>query len=120
MNPRLIVSVLAAAMLATGVATAAEETKAKSPQPPASATKASPPAKKPKPIDVNTATAAQLKTIPGIGDAEAEKIIKNRPYLTRSHLVTKEVLSYDAYMAIKDKISAIPPKGEPKPQKSQN
>jgi competence protein ComEA len=118
MNIRLIVPALAAALLlGPGAAAAAGETNAAPAQAPASATKASPPAKKPKPIDVNTATAAQLKTIPGIGNAEAEKIIKNLPYLTRSHLVTKEVLSYDDYMAIKDKIVAIPPKGEPKPQK---
>jgi flagellar capping protein FliD len=117
MNIRLITPALAAALLfAPGVTTAAE-TKSATAQPPASSTKAAPPAKKTKPIDVNTATAAQLKTIPGIGDAEADKIIKNRPYLTRSHLVTKEVLSYDAYMVIKDKITAIPPKGEPKPRK---
>ena len=118
MTSRLIIPTLTAALLvAHGAALAAAEAKTAPSQPPAGSTKASPQAKKPKPIDVNTATAAQLKTIPGIGDAEAEKIIKNRPYLTRSHLVTKEVLSYDAYMAIKDKITAIPPKGEPKPQK---
>jgi hypothetical protein len=118
MSIRLIASTLTAALLvAHGAALAAEATKTAPSQPPASSTKASPQAKKPKPVDVNTATAAQLKSIPGIGDVEAEKIIKNRPYLTRSHLVTKEVLSYDAYMAIKDKIIAIPPKGEPKPQK---
>ena len=118
MTIRLIVPALTAAVLVVNsAALAAAETKAAPSQPPSTSTKASPQAKKPKPVDVNTATAAQLKTIPGIGDAEAEKIIKNRPYLTRSHLVTKEVLSYDAYMAIKDKITAIPPKGEPKPQK---
>ena len=118
MTSRLIIPTLTAALLvAHGAALAAAEAKTAPSQPPAGSTKASPLAKKPKPIDVNTATAAQLKTIPGIGDAEAERIIKNRPYLTRSHLVTKEVLSYDAYMAIKDMIVAIPPKGEPKPQK---
>lgn len=115
--PAIAAALTAALLLAPCLATEAAETKSAATQPPASSIKAAPPAKKTKPIDVNTATAAQLKTIPGIGDAEAEKIIKNRPYLTRSHLVTKEVLSYDAYMAIKDKITAIPPKGEPKPQK---
>jgi len=69
----------------------------------------SPPAKKPKPVEINSATAAQLKTIPGIGDAEAQRIIINRPYMTRSHLVTKNVLSYEAYLAVKDRIIAIPP-----------
>lgn len=64
---------------------------------------------KPKPVDINSASAAQLKTVPGIGDAEAQRIIIHRPYPTRSHLVTKNVLSYDAYMALKDRIVAVPP-----------
>jgi len=72
-------------------------------------TKSSTQSKKPKPVEINSATAAQLKTVPGIGDAEAQRIISNRPYMTRSHLVTKNVLSYEAYLALKDRISVIPP-----------
>ncbi|MBP1689285.1 MAG: hypothetical protein H6Q33_5428 [Deltaproteobacteria bacterium] len=71
--------------------------------------KASPQTKKPKLVEINSATAAQLKTVPGIGDAEAEKIIKNRPYPTRAHLVTKEALTYDQYLAVKDLFTVVAP-----------
>jgi len=72
-------------------------------------TKAGPQAKKPKPVEINSATAAQLKKVPGIGDAEAEKIIKNRPYPTRAHLVTKEALTYDKYQEVKDYFTVVAP-----------
>jgi competence protein ComEA len=65
--------------------------------------------KKPKPVEINSATAAQLKTVAGLDDADAQRIIVNRPYMTRSHLVTKNVLSYDTYMAVQDHITVIPP-----------
>ncbi|UCH16460.1 MAG: helix-hairpin-helix domain-containing protein, partial [Burkholderiales bacterium] len=41
------------------------------------------PAAKEKLIDVNSASRAELKTLPGIGDAEADKIIAGRPYLSK-------------------------------------
>lgn len=72
-----------------------------------------PAAKAKKRVDINSATAEQLKTVPGIGDAEAEKIIKGRPFPTRSHLVVREVLTSEKYYALKDEIVAIPP-AEPK------
>jgi competence protein ComEA len=79
------------------------------PQPAEGQTKSAPTAKKPARVDINSATVAQLKKVPGIDAAHAEKIVRNRPYPTRSHLVTKEVLSYDAYMAVKDYLVANPP-----------
>lgn len=57
-------------------------------------------------LDINTATADQLKTLPGIGDASAEKIIKGRPYARKDELVQKKILPRAAYEQIKYKIVA--------------
>lgn len=57
-------------------------------------------------IDVNTATAATLKTIPGIGDVYAAAIIKNRPYKGKDEIVSKAGVPQATYDKIKDKIIA--------------
>jgi competence protein ComEA len=60
-----------------------------------------------KPIDINSASRAQLKTLPGIGDAEADKIIAGRPYLSKADLATKNVLATGIVLSIKHRIIAI-------------
>ena len=57
-------------------------------------------------LDINSATEAQLKELPGIGDAYAAKIVKNRPYRAKNELVTKKVIPEKTYTNIKDKIIA--------------
>jgi DNA uptake protein ComE-like DNA-binding protein len=74
-----------------------------------STTPAAKPAKKPKPLDLNSASAEQLKSVPGVDDARAEKIVKNRPYPTRAYLVTKGVYSQEEYYTVKDYFVATPP-----------
>jgi len=57
-------------------------------------------------IDINTANAATLKTIPGIGDAYSAAIIKNRPYKGKDEIVSKAGVPQATYDTIKDKIIA--------------
>ena len=62
---------------------------------------AAPVAKK-EPIDINTASEAQLKAIPDIGDAYAKKIIAGRPYAKKEAFMFKGVLPKATYEKIKD------------------
>jgi len=58
-------------------------------------------------VDINSATAAQLKALPGIGDAYAAKIIAGRPYLSKTNLVTHNVIPMVTYQAIRTRIFVI-------------
>lgn len=58
------------------------------------------------PLDLNTATPDQLKSIPGIGDAYAKRIVEGRPYTAKNQLVTKGILPSGVYDKIKDSIVA--------------
>lgn len=57
-------------------------------------------------VDINSATLAELKAIPGVGDAYAAKIIAGRPYAKKDQLKTRNILPAPAYNAIKDQITA--------------
>ena len=57
-------------------------------------------------IDLNSATKAELETLPGIGDAYADKIIAGRPYARKDQLVAKKVIPQATYDKIKDNVIA--------------
>ena len=44
-------------------------------------------------VDLNSATAAELNGLPGMGDSDAAKIIQGRPYTDKNELVAKKVVS---------------------------
>jgi hypothetical protein len=60
-------------------------------------------------VDINGATAEQLKKLPGITDAEAQRIIANRPYGSKVWLVTNGVIGEGPYTNIKHLIVAKQP-----------
>lgn len=55
-------------------------------------------------VDINSATAAELKALPGVSDSDATKIIQGRPYADKSQLVSKKVVSEPTYEKIKDHV----------------
>jgi len=63
-------------------------------------------AKKTDVIDINSATKQELMTLPGIGDANAQKIIDGRPYRAKNQLVQKNIIPQATYDKISDQIIA--------------
>jgi len=65
---------------------------------------------KAKVIDINSASEAELKAIPGIGDAYAAKIVAGRPYANKAQLKSRNILPSPVYEKTKDLIIATQPK----------
>ena len=57
-------------------------------------------------VDINSAGKAELKTLPGIGDADADKIIAGRPYGSKAHLTTRGIIPRGPYENLKTLVIA--------------
>jgi DNA uptake protein ComE-like DNA-binding protein len=99
----------AAAVTGAFLTLAVDDTLAATPQPAASQVKANAASAPVKLVDINSASKAELKTLPGIGDAEADRIIKARPYPSKAKLVVDKVISDQIYVGLQGKIVAAQP-----------
>ena len=63
-------------------------------------------AAKAKVVDINSASEAELKAVPGIGDAYAAKIIAGRPYAKKDQLKSRNILPAPVYEKTKELLIA--------------
>jgi DNA uptake protein ComE-like DNA-binding protein len=60
----------------------------------------------PQPLDLNTATLAQLKSLPGMGVVYAQRVIAGRPYSAKNQLVTRGILPRETYEKLQAQVVA--------------
>ena len=60
-----------------------------------------------KPLDINSASMDNLKALPGISEAYAQKIVENRPYRKKDELISKKIVPDATFKKIKDRIIAV-------------
>jgi DNA uptake protein ComE-like DNA-binding protein len=57
-------------------------------------------------MDINSASAEALKSLPGIGEAYSKKIVDSRPYKAKDELWQRKIIPKATYEKIKDKVIA--------------
>lgn len=105
----LSAALAAAALLLSASPSFAAENKVDATHAATSKDKATPKNAKTQLVNINGASLKELKTLPGIGDAEAKKIIAGRPYATKAWLASHGILPPATYEALKYKIIAKQP-----------
>ncbi len=58
-------------------------------------------------IDVNHASKAELKKLPGMTDAYVDAIIAKRPYKVKEDLVVKQALPNDYYQTLRKQVKVV-------------
>ena len=58
------------------------------------------------PLDINSASEADLESLPGVGPSRARRIVRGRPWRSKNDLVDQNVLPREVYEGIQGRIVA--------------